>query len=73
MKSGYCFIGVVIPVVLILAGCVSPHAIMVNSAGEEIECSAKGFGLITGEMAENRFDKCMAEAKASGYRETKVR
>ncbi len=55
MKSRYFSIGVVIPAVLMLAGCVSPHAVMVNSSGEEIECSAKGFGLITGEMAQKRF------------------
>ena len=54
--------------VLALAGCASPRAVLVNDQGEHMTCAATSAGLIGSAVAQSRFDGCVTEAKAKGYR-----
>ena len=56
-----------------VAACVSPSATLSDSSGHTMQCSASGFGLITGEMAKSRFNACVAQAKNNGYKINDVR
>ena len=53
---------------LLLAGCASPRAVLVNDKGEYTSCAATSVGLIGSAVAQHTFDKCVAEAKEKGYR-----
>lgn len=59
---------VVIVLVLILAGCVNPRAVLVNDQGQEVICEAAGFGIISGTLANNRYQECVSEAQMRGFR-----
>ncbi|HID80936.1 MAG TPA: hypothetical protein EYH06_08340 [Chromatiales bacterium] len=52
---------------LILSGCVTPSAILVNDKGTEVTCQAAGFGIISGTMANNRYEACVSEAQMRGF------
>lgn len=51
-----------------LASCANPRAVLVNDKGEYLSCAASGIGIISSTAAQSRFDDCMADAKAKGYR-----
>ena len=51
-----------------LASCANPRAVLVNDKGEYLSCAASGAGIIGSMAAQSRFDDCMADAKAKGYR-----
>ena len=51
-----------------LTACVSPHAVLVNEDGNKVTCQATGFGIISGTMANNRYESCVSEAQMRGYR-----
>jgi uncharacterized lipoprotein YmbA len=53
---------------LVLAGCASPRAVLVNDKREYTSCAATSVGLIGSAVAQHNFDKCVAEAKEKGYR-----
>lgn len=63
---------IVVSLTLFIAGCVSP-VVNLSKGDQMIECSSFGFGLITGEMAKSRVNKCVDEAQEKGYRIDKVR
>lgn len=65
MKSAHI---VLLSLVLCLAGCVTPHAVLVDGKGGEVTCQAKGFGIISGTMANNTYEKCVSDAQMRGYR-----
>lgn len=52
---------------LMLTGCVSPRAVLENEGGQRVVCQASGFGIISGTMANNRFEECVSEAQMRGY------
>jgi hypothetical protein len=52
----------------LLAGCVSPSAVLVNKEGTEVTCQATGFGIISGTMANNRYEACVSEAQMRGFK-----
>ncbi len=57
-----------------LTSCVSPNAVLVNEEGQKVICQATGFGIISGTMANNRYEACVSEAQMRGYKfETQVR
>ena len=51
-----------------LAGCVSPRAVLVNDKGEHITCAATSVGIIGSMVAQSRYENCVSEAKEKGYR-----
>jgi hypothetical protein len=51
-----------------LAGCVSPHAVLVNDEGQSVTCQATGFGILSGTMANNRYEACVSDAQMRGYK-----
>lgn len=53
---------------LTLAACANPRATLVNDKGEYTSCAASGVGVIGSAVAQSRFDSCIEEAKAKGYR-----
>jgi hypothetical protein len=53
---------------VLLAGCVNQRTVFVNDRGERLTCEASGFGLAGSIMADNRYDECVSNAKARGYR-----
>lgn len=55
-------------VLLLLSACVSPHAVLVHPDGREVTCQAFGFGLVTGVMANNRYETCVSEAQREGFK-----
>jgi hypothetical protein len=55
-------------VAVALASCANPRAVLVNDKGEYLSCAASGAGIIGSTVAQSRFDDCMADAKAKGYR-----
>lgn len=55
-------------VLLLLAGCVNPKAVMVSAAGDEVTCQSTGFGIISGTMANNQYQQCVSDAQKHGYR-----
>ena len=46
------------------------RAVLVNDQGEHLTCAANSAGLIGSVVAQSRFDSCVTEAKAKGYRIT---
>jgi hypothetical protein len=57
-----------IVLIVTLTGCASPRAVLVNDQGEHLTCAATSAGLIGSIVAQSRFDGCVTEAKAKGYR-----
>ena len=55
-------------VLLSLSACVNPRAILVNKDGDAVQCSATGFGLLTGVMANNRYQQCVSDAQMRGFK-----
>jgi hypothetical protein len=51
-----------------LFGCASPRSVLVNDKGEYLTCAATGAGIISSMAAQSRFEDCLADAKAKGYR-----
>ncbi len=52
---------------VLVAGCVTPSAVLVNDQGQIVDCHAAGFGIISGTMAQNRFETCYSTAQMNGY------
>jgi S1-C subfamily serine protease len=50
-----------------LAACVTPSAVLVNDHYRVVDCRAAGFGIISGTMAQNRFETCVSTAQMSGF------
>jgi hypothetical protein len=42
--------------------------VLVNDQGVEVTCQAKGFGIISGTLANNRYEACVSEAQMRGFR-----
>jgi len=53
---------------LALGACTSPRAVLVNDKGEYITCAGTSVGLISTIVESSRFDRCVEDAKAKGYR-----
>lgn len=51
-----------------LGACTSPRAVLVNDKGEYITCAGTGAGLIGSMVETSRFERCVEDAKAKGYR-----
>lgn len=51
-----------------LSACVSPSATLVNEEGDVVTCSASGYGIISGTMANNQYQDCVSEAQMRGYK-----
>jgi hypothetical protein len=58
----------VLVLTLLLTACVSPRAIMVHEDGRRVDCHATGFGLVSGTMANNRYEACVSEAQREGFK-----
>jgi S1-C subfamily serine protease len=57
-----------VPVGMIFLGaCVSPSTTLVNDQGVIVHCSATGFGIVSGTMANNRFEECVSTAQMNGF------
>lgn len=52
----------------LLSGCSSSRAVLVNDKGEYTSCASDSVGLIGAMVAHDRFESCLADAKARGYR-----
>lgn len=52
---------------ILTCSCVSPYAELVNENGQRVVCQAKGFGLLSGTMANNRFQQCVSDAQMRGF------
>lgn len=53
---------------ILLTGCASPFALMVNpKTGATVECSASGRGIISAAMASNRFESCVQQYEGLGF------
>jgi len=52
---------------VLLPSCVNLRAVLVNEKGERVTCQATGFGIISGTMANNRYETCVSEAQMRGY------
>lgn len=57
----------------LLASCVTPSAVLVHEDGNEVTCQAVGFGIISGTMANNRYEACVSEAQMRGFNFKKQR
>ena len=55
-------------ILILLSGCVTPSATLMNDKGQKVTCKAAGVGIISGTMANNRFQECVSEAQMRGYR-----
>ena len=53
---------------LALGACTSPRAVLVNDKGEYITCAGTSAGLISTMIETSRFERCVEDAKAKGYR-----
>jgi len=53
---------------LALGACTSPRAVLVNDKGEYITCVGTSAGLISTMIETSRFEQCVEDAKAKGYR-----
>jgi hypothetical protein len=53
---------------LALGACASPRAVLVNDKGEYITCAGTSAGLISTMVETSRFERCVEDAKAKGYR-----
>jgi hypothetical protein len=40
------------------SGCVTPSATLMNDKGQKVTCKAAGVGIISGTMANNRYEQC---------------
>lgn len=54
---------------LLLVGCVSRSAMLVNKDGKTVTCSASGWGYVGAPVAMHRQKKCLEAAHAAGYHE----
>ena len=54
--------------IFVLSGCVSPRAVLVGDQGDRVTCAATSIGLIGSIVAQSRYDSCVSEAKEKGYR-----
>jgi uncharacterized protein YcfL len=59
---------IVILAVLSTVSCVSKQATLVNDQGQEVVCDASGFGIISGTMAKNEFNRCVSDAQTKGFK-----
>lgn len=59
----------IIPLCLLLSGCVSETSVLRNQAGQTVDCSQWGFGLIGAPVAMAAHSDCMKKAQAAGYSE----
>lgn len=57
-----------LPMVLNFGGCVNPSAALVDEKGTRVTCQATGFGIISGTMANNRYEACVSEAQMRGFK-----
>jgi hypothetical protein len=53
---------------LMLIGCASQRAVLVNNRGEEVTCETSGWGFIGSLATSYKQDECIAEAEKRGYR-----
>ena len=53
---------------LALGACASPRAVLVNDKGEYITCAGTSVGLLSTMVESSRFNGCVEDAKAKGYR-----
>lgn len=53
--------------VLLLAGCASPSAVLVDPGGHKYRCATSGWGIIGAHMANEAFDKCVKDMEGQGY------
>ena len=53
---------------LALGACTSPRAVLVSDKGEYITCAGTSAGLISTIVETSRFERCLGDAKAKGYR-----
>ena len=63
-----CFRALAWAAVLLLGACANPRAVLQNDKGEHLTCAATGAGIISSVAAQSRFDSCIEDAKAKGYR-----
>lgn len=62
---------VIVALSLGLSACVSQKATLVNARGETARCNQWGFGLVGVPVALAQHEKCLKDAKAAGYSDTK--
>ena len=55
-------------IVPLAVSCVSPSAVLVDDKGNRVTCQATGFGIISGTMANNRYEACVSEAQMRGFK-----
>jgi hypothetical protein len=53
---------------MLLAGCATEGAVLVNDRGEELTCEARGYGFGGSLATPYKLDECVAEAAKRGYR-----
>lgn len=53
---------------LALGACTSPRAVLVNDKGEYITCAGTSVGLLSTMIESSRFQSCVEDARAKGYR-----
>jgi hypothetical protein len=58
---------VILALLLLLCGCVSSTDVLVNSEGEQVKCSAMGYGWVGAPAALIMKNKCMNDYKEMGY------
>jgi hypothetical protein len=58
---------IILALSLLLCGCVSSTDVLVNSEGEQVECSAMGYGWVGAPAALIMKNKCMNDYKEMGY------
>jgi len=61
------------PVSLILTGCATESAVLVNSSGRTTQCNNQGWGWLGAPIAVHHQHECLDKAKAAGYREGAAR
>lgn len=54
---------------LMLSGCATESAMLVNNSGQTVQCNNQGWGWIGAPMAVHNQHQCLDKAKAAGYRE----
>lgn len=54
---------------LMLSGCATESAMLVNNSGQTLQCSNQGWGWLGAPMAVHYQHECLDKAKAAGYRE----
>ncbi|MGH8503509.1 MAG: hypothetical protein ACREVE_13755 [Gammaproteobacteria bacterium] len=54
-------------ILILLSGCVTPSATLMNDKGQKVTCKAAGIGIISGTMANNRYEQCVSEAQMRGF------